>query len=84
MTFRYTDCTYEYLLDYKVYLSEQKHYKASSINQRIAAIKSYLKYSYGCDSMLMQIYIGVSGIPPLKSTKNPEGNHKRARDSPAS
>ena len=69
MTFRYTDCTYEYLLDYKVYLSEQKHYKASSINQRIAAIKSYLKYSYGCDSMLMQIYIGVSGIPPSKVPK---------------
>ena len=69
MTFRYTDCTYEYLLDYKAYLSEQKHYKASSINQRIAAIKSYLKYSYGCDSMLMQIYIGVSGIPPSKVPK---------------
>ena len=69
MTFRYTDCTYEYLLNYKAYLSEQKHYKASSINQRIAAIKSYLKYSYGCDSMLIQIYIGASGIPPSKVPK---------------
>lgn len=69
MTFHYTDCTYEYLLDYKAYLSEQKHYKASSINQRIAAVKSYLKYSYGCDSMLIQIYIGASGIPPSKVPK---------------
>lgn len=69
MTFRYADCTYEYLLDYKAYLSEQKHYKASSINQRIAAVKSYLKYSYGCDSTLMQIYIGASGVPPSRVPK---------------
>lgn len=69
MTFRYTDCTCEYLLDYKAYLSERKHYKASSINQRIAAIKSYLKYSYGCDPMLMQVYIGAAGIPPSKVPK---------------
>lgn len=63
LTFHYTDCTYEYLLNYKAYLSEKKHYKASSVNQRIAAIKSYLKYSYGCDSALMQIYIGAAGLP---------------------
>lgn len=63
LTFRYTDCTYEYLLNYKDYLSLQKHYSPSSINQRIAAIKSYVKYSYGCDSTLMQVYISISSVP---------------------
>jgi len=64
LTFRYVDCTYEYLLDYKEYLAFQKEYNPSSINQRIAAVKSYVKYSYGCDSALMQVYISVSGVPP--------------------
>lgn len=63
LTFRYADCTYEYMLDYKQYLSQQKHYSPSSINQRIAAIKSYVKYSYGCDSSLIQVYISISNVP---------------------
>lgn len=63
LTFRYADCTYEYMLGYKEYLSQQKHYSHSSINQRIAAIKSYMKYSYGCDSALIQVYIGISNVP---------------------
>lgn len=63
LTFRYVDCTYEYLLDYKEYLALQKNYSPSSINQRIAAIKSYVKYSYGCDSTLIQVYISISGVP---------------------
>jgi site-specific recombinase XerD len=63
LTFYYTDCTYEFLLDYKEYLALRKGYSPSSINQRIAAIKSYMKYSYGYDATLMQIYISISGVP---------------------
>lgn len=63
LTFRYADCTYEYLLDYKEYLALQKGYSPSSINQRIAAIKSYMKYSYGYDSTLIQVYLSISGVP---------------------
>jgi len=63
LTFRYVDCTYEYLLDYKEYLALQKDYSPSSINQRIAAIKSYMKYSYGCDTTLIQVYISIKGVP---------------------
>lgn len=63
LTFRYADCTYEYLLDYKEYLALKKDYSASSINQRIAVVKSYVKYSYGCDSTFIQVYISISGVP---------------------
>lgn len=63
LTFHYADCSYEYLLNYKDYLSMQRKYSPSSVNQRIAAIKSYVKYSYGCDSTLMQVYISISNVP---------------------
>ena len=63
LTFRYTDCTYEFLLDYKEYLGRELHYEPSSINQRLAAIKAYMKYSYGCDPSLLQVYLSVDAVP---------------------
>ena len=63
LTFRYADCTYEFLLDYKEYLEKELHYEPSSINQRLAAIKAYMKYSYGCDPSLLQVYISVDAVP---------------------
>lgn len=63
LTFRYVDCTYEFLLDYKEYLEKQLHYGPASTNQRLAAIKAYMKYSYGCDPSLLQVYISVNAVP---------------------
>ena len=63
LTFRYTDCTYEFLLDYKEYLVKEQQYEPSSINQRLAVIKAYMKYSYGCDPALLQVYISVKAVP---------------------
>ena len=63
LTFRYTDCTYEFLLDYKEYLGRELHYEPSSINQRLAAIKAYMKYSYGCDPSLLQVYLSIDAVP---------------------
>ena len=63
LTFRYADCTYAFLLDFKEYLAREMHYEPSSINQRLAAIKSYIKYSYGCDPSLLQVYISVAAVP---------------------
>lgn len=40
--FRFSDCTYEFLLDYTNYLQYELGYKESSVNQRLAAIKSYV------------------------------------------
>ena len=63
LTFRYADCTYAFLLEYKEYLAKELHYGPSSINQRLAAIKAYMKYSYGCDPSLLQVYISVDAVP---------------------
>lgn len=63
LNFNYSDCTYEYLLGFKEYLADELHYKPASINQRLAAIKSYMKYSYGCDTSLLQVYISVEAVP---------------------
>jgi site-specific recombinase XerD len=38
-------------------------YAASSSNQRLAAIKSYAKYSVGCDPSLAQTYISIASVP---------------------
>ena len=54
LNFRYSDCTYEYLLDFKEYMNTKLMYAPSSSNHRLAAIKSYARYSAGCDSSLMQ------------------------------
>ena len=63
LNFNYSDCTYECLLGFKEYLAEELHYKPASINQRLAAIKSYMKYAYGCDTSLLQFYISVESVP---------------------
>ncbi len=63
LTFRYTDCTYEFLLGFKDYLAVDLKYSPPSINQRLAAIKAYMRYSYGCDPSLLQAYITVNAVP---------------------
>ena len=63
LQFRYTDCTYKFLLDFKEYMHKDLKYAASSSNQRLAAIKSYGRYSFGCDPSLAQTYIAIASVP---------------------
>lgn len=63
LTFHYTDCTYEFLLEYKEYLATELCYEPTSINQRLSVLKAYMKYSYGCDASLIQVYISVDAVP---------------------
>lgn len=65
-TFRFIDCTYNLILDFSQYLQEKKNYKPSSVNARIAAIKSYLEYVADGDIKLMQIYLSIKRVPNLK------------------
>ena len=69
MQFCFSDCTYEFVLDYSQYLQETKHLANSSVNQKLAALKSYLKYVADGDIALMQIYMGVQKVPLLKLKK---------------
>lgn len=69
MQFCFSDCTYEFVLAYSQYLQEEKHLANSSVNQRLAALKSYLKYVSDGNIELMQIHMGVQKVPLLKLSK---------------
>ena len=69
MDFCFSDCTYEFVLEYSQYLQETKKLANSTVNQRLAALKSYLKYVADGDIVLIQIYIGVQKVPLLKIPK---------------
>ena len=45
--FRFEDLTYDFLLDYRVFLVE-KGYKASTVNHRLAVVTAYMKYAATC------------------------------------
>lgn len=62
-TFRFSDCTYDFVLDFMVYLKEEKHYAENSCNQRLAAVKAYLSYTADTDITLQQIALSISRVP---------------------
>lgn len=69
MNFCFTDCTYEFVLSYSQYLQEAKKLANSTVNQRLAAMKSYLKYVSDGNIALMQVYMGIRKVPFLKTPK---------------
>lgn len=66
MQFCFSDCTYEFVLSYSQYLQETLKLSNSTVNQRIAALKSYLRYVSDGDIGLMQVYMAVQKVPLLK------------------
>ncbi len=68
-SFRFYDCTYEFVLDFSTYLKANKKYAPSSVNHRLAAIKSYLGYVSDCDITLQQLYLSVLNVPFLSIPK---------------
>lgn len=69
MQFCFSDCTYEFVLSYSQYLQETRKLSNSTINQRLAALKSYLKYVSDGDICLMQVHLAVQKVPLLKTPK---------------
>jgi len=69
MKFCFSDCTYDFVLSYSQYLQETQKLSNSTINQKLAALKSYLKYVSDGDISLMQIYMGIQKVPLLKIPK---------------
>ncbi len=67
--FKFSECTYEFVLEYSQYLQEVKNLANSTVNQRLAAIKSYLKYVSDGNIELMQIYLSVQKVPLLRIPK---------------
>jgi len=60
--FQFEDVTYDFILDYRVYLVE-KGYKARTVNHRMAVISSYMRYAAMRKTSLYQIYLNILEVP---------------------
>lgn len=69
VSFRFSDCTYDFVLGYSQFLREQKKLAASTVNQRLAALKTYLKYVTDADFSMIQVYLAVKKVPLLRTEK---------------
>ena len=66
-SFRFEDCTRELLLDYLAYL--KRDHKATSCNNRMAAIRSYLWYVADGDISMQSIALMASKVPRIREPK---------------
>lgn len=67
--FTFGECTFDFVLDYRNWLLDNQKKAKSTVNNRIAAIKSYLYYAAAKDISLQQIQMNVSQVPFLKVPK---------------
>lgn len=67
--FKFSDCTYDFLLDYRNWLHDVKGYKESTVNNRLAAIRSYMNYAAARDITLQQVAFSVSEVPAYRVPK---------------
>lgn len=65
--FRFEDCTYDFVLDYRNHLHDVKDYKETTVNNRLAALKSYMKYVSARDISLQQFAFSISEVPFLRT-----------------
>jgi len=65
--FRFKDCTYDFVLDYRNHLHDVKDYKETTVNNRLAALKSYMKYVSARDISLQQFAFSISEVPFLRT-----------------
>ena len=65
-SFKFSDCTYDLILDYRNWLHDVKGYKESTTNNRLAAIRSYMNYAAARDITLQQVAFSVSEVPAYR------------------
>lgn len=68
-SFRFEDCTFDFVLDYRNWLLDSQGKKRSTVNNRIAAVKSYIRYASAKDITLQQVFLNVSEVPFLRVEK---------------
>lgn len=61
--FKFSDCTYDFMLDYRNYLHDNMHLSESTCNNKLAAIKSYMRYAAACDVSLQQYAFVIDQVP---------------------
>lgn len=67
--FRFSECSYQFVLGYSQYLQEVMQRKSSTVNSRLAAIRAYLEYASDCDAAVISIYVAVCRVPLLTVPK---------------
>lgn len=60
--FRFEDLTYDFLLDYRIFL-EENGYKPNTVNHRLTVICAYMRYAAIRRPELTQIYMNVAEVP---------------------
>src|SRR5699024_8444455 len=69
-TFTFSQCTFDFVLEYRNWLIDDQKRAKSTVNNRLAAIKSYMYYASAKDISLQQIQINIAAVPFLKVEKN--------------
>ena len=69
-TFTFSQCTFDFILEYRNWLLDDQKRAKSTVNNRLAAIKSYMYYASAKDIHLQQIQINIAAVPFLKVEKN--------------
>lgn len=67
--FEFRDCTYDFLLDYRNYLHDVEHLKARTVNNKLAAVKSYVGYASARDVSLQQFVFSIKQVPYYSEPK---------------
>jgi len=67
--FKFNDCTFEFVLDYRNWLLDSQRRAPSTANHRLAVIRSYLGYAAARDISLQQIQLNIEEVPFLKVPK---------------
>ena len=67
--FRFDECTFDFILDYRNWLLDDRKQARSTVNNRLAAIKSYVRYASARDVTLQQVFLSISEVPFLRIEK---------------
>lgn len=60
--FAFGDCTFDFVLDYRNWLLEVQHRAPSTVNRRLAVIRSYLGYAAVRNISLQQIQLSIEEV----------------------
>lgn len=61
--FRFCDCTYDFLLDYRNHLHDVMQMSETTCNNKLAAIKSYMSYAAARDVSIQQYAFAIDQVP---------------------
>ncbi len=64
--FTFAQCTFEFVLDYRNWLLDVRRYEKSTVNNRLAVLKTYLLYAASREISLQQVYLSVTEVPFLR------------------